>query len=358
MSFRHPEFFWALLALPFFWLLLRGLTSWRRRASLRFGDEAAYRPLIAGLSPARRRAKALLFSLGLASLVVALAGPQNKGKPRTIQRQGFDLVIALDFSKSMLARDVRPSRIERAKLEILRLLDELDGERVGLIAFAGETLEFPMTFDYQALGLFLREVGPYDMPVGGTAIAQALRASARLLERSKAKGNRVVLLITDGEDHEGNPREAARELAKAGIRIYSVGIGSERGESIPILDSRGQIQGYQRGEDGSVVQSRLGAAQEGTLRAIARIGQGQYFRAKRGEVGIQAVKAALAPLRQQARKQKRVYVYEQQYLWALGLAFFFFLLEALLSESARRKVVRPSLARPRDEATPALSGGP
>ena len=147
-----------------------------------------------------------------------------------------DVVIALDFSKSMLARDVGPNRIERAKAEIRRMLAALGGDRVGLVAFAGDTMEFPMTTDYPALELFLADLGPYDMPFGGTAIGRALTSAGRLLERSRAgdpptrdgaaRAAQVVVLITDGEDHEGDPVAAARELAERGIKVFVLGVGS------------------------------------------------------------------------------------------------------------------------------------
>ncbi|RMH53388.1 MAG: VWA domain-containing protein, partial [Bacteroidetes bacterium] len=234
---------------------------WRSdRATKRFGDPSTLRALIVGRSVPWRMARATLLALALSLVVLALAGPQYGSRTRVLHKRGIDLIIALDFSKSMLARDVRPSRIERAKAELTQLLQQLDGDRVGVVAFAGETMEFPMTVDYDAIGLFLRDLGPYDMPVGGTAIGRALIAAKRLFERSttarqqedeeEEPRTRVVVLLTDGEDHEGEPLAAADELAEAGIRVYTVGIGSRTGEPIPTYSADGTWTGYLRDEDG------------------------------------------------------------------------------------------------------------
>src|SRR5690606_9316870 len=157
----------------------------------------------------------------------------------------LDVVVALDASKSMLARDVEPDRITRAKLELTTLLDSLGGDRVGIVAFAGLAhVQCPLTSDYAAAKLFLRAVDPQDMPQGGTNVADALNTAARMLEESgSGVQDRVVVLLSDGEDLEGNARTAAEALAAKGIRILAVGIGSEEGETIPIFNRRGQQVG-------------------------------------------------------------------------------------------------------------------
>ena len=207
-----------------------------------FGQRATLEPLIVGRARWWRVFRAALMAAGVALLILAFAGPQYGSRTRVLRKRGIDVVIALDFSKSMLAQDVHPSRIKRAKAELERLLTDLDGDRVGLVAFAGDAMAFPMTVDYSAVRLFLRDLGPMDMPVGGTAIGKALIASKRLIESSNERRgeeaaaptrSRVVILLTDGEDHEGDPIAAAEELQAAGIRVYAVGIGSGSGEPIP-----------------------------------------------------------------------------------------------------------------------------
>lgn len=340
MSFAAP--FTLLLLLAVAALSTVPIIAWiaRRRATERFGKSEILIPLLAARPGAFRATRATLRLCALALLVVALARPLYGSQTRTLRHRGIDVVFALDFSKSMLARDVNPSRIERTKAELVDLLTELEGDRVGLVAFAGDTLEFPMTEDQSALALFLRDLMPYDLPVGGTAIGRALIAAKRLLERSRpprppgteSQRARVVVLITDGEDHEGDPRGAAKELAEAGIAIYSVGIGTRSGEPIPTYGSDGTWTGYQRDENGETVMTALTEDNEATLRELATTTNGRYVTTQRGEIGIDAIRSFLRGLKQEERKARQVTVHEERYGWVLALAFLLLVLEMLLPQ--------------------------
>ena len=361
MSWQHPAVLWFLLAVP----LLAALPlfgAWRRRRMTdRFGDREVIRQLTAGRAGPLRATRAVLNVVALAFAIVTLAGPQFGSRTRTLRRRGVDLVIALDFSKSMLARDVSPSRIERAKAEVIRLLGELDGDRVGIVAFAGEAMEFPMTSDYAALSLFFDDLGPYDMPVGGTAIARALITSQRLLERAQShrSGNapggeeqarsRVVILMTDGEDHEGDPIEAAEQLAAAGIRVFTVGIGSRSGEPIPTYAPDGTFTGHLRDAEGNAVLTALTPQNEATLERVAEITHGRYFRAPRGQVGVDEIRHELREMRQHENEARRVTVHEARYALALFPAFLLLLLESLFPDAwighRLRAAVQPTRRR-------------
>lgn len=341
MSWRAPELLWLLAVVPVAIALLVGAWRWRLRATRRFGDPSTVGTLVAGRSSRLRTARGILLVLGLGALVLALAGPQHGSHTRMLHKRGLDVVVALDFSKSMLARDVRPNRIERAKAELGRLMEELEGSRLGLVAFAGDTMEFPMTVDYRAAQLFLRDLGPYDMPVGGTAIARALVASKQLLERSRSDEatdpselpDRAVILMTDGEDHEGDPVAAAEELAAEGIRVYPIGIGSRSGEPIPTYAPDGTWTGYMRDADGQVVTTALEPEHEQTLRRVAEVTGGRYFHAPKGTVGVEPVRAELASLRRQDQEARSVTVHEPRYALVLLPAFLLLVLEALLPEA-------------------------
>jgi Ca-activated chloride channel family protein len=353
-----PDALWLLLALPA--LAAAPLLAFvlRRRALRRLGREENVEALRVGRPAGFRAARAVLLLLALGGLVLALARPQYGARTRILRKRGVDVVVALDFSKSMLAQDVRPSRIERAKAELIRLLGELEGDRVGLVAFAGETMEFPMTIDAAAAALFFRDLGPYDMPVGGTAIGRALIASKNLLERSaprppagaaapadgpETRRSRVVILLTDGEDHEGDPVAAARELAEAGIRVVVVGIGSGTGEPIPTYAPDGTWTGYMRDDDGQPILTALTAQNEAQLREIARVANGRYIRARRGTVGTEEIRAFLRGLKQEENRARRVTVHEDRYVLALLPAFLLLLLETLLPEAwvGRRRPAPP-----------------
>ena len=243
----------------------------------------------------------MVAALGLMAL--ALGRPQSAGKSRPAKQRGLDLVVALDFSRSMLATDVYPSRLERAKRELGELLATLGNDRVGVVAFAGETLSYPPTTDYAAVKLFWRDLDPWDMPVGGTAIGRAIRASLDQLVALRGKAGaggsdatrgQAILLLTDGEDTDSEPLEAADEASKLGVKIFTVGVGSRSGELIPEYDEQGKVTGYVKDPDGKYVTSRLG---EETLVEIARRTGGEVFHADAKRFGVDEAAHALSALK-------------------------------------------------------------
>ena len=357
MTFRLPWVLWLLAFTPVAAALLVYGYRARARSVQLFGDVSTVGKLVRGRSPRLRALRGVMQVLGLSLLVLAWAGPQYGSHTRVLSKRGVDFVSALDFSKSMLAKDVRPSRIERAKLELSRLFGELTGDRVGVVAFAGDTMEFPMTTDYAAVETFLRDLGPYDMPVGGTAIGRALTASKRLLERARGKksendptderGERsqVVLLFTDGEDHEGEPVRAAAELAQAGIRVFVVGVGSKTGEPVPTYAPDGTWTGYLRDDEGKPVLSALTEQNEVQLKKIAEVGKGTYLRAKEGTVGIDQILTLTRGMKQAENRARKVSIAEDRYALVLLPALLLLLLEALLPEAwyvRRRGAEEPS----------------
>jgi Ca-activated chloride channel family protein len=247
-------------------------------------------------------------------------------------------VVALDFSKSMLAKDIYPSRLERAKRELERLMDRLAGDRIGLVAFAGETLTYPPTTDYAAVKLFWRDMTPSDIPVGGTAIGRALNAGLDMLKRLRARGGetrgQVILLLTDGEDTVSEPMEMADEAAKLGVKIFAVGIGSRSGELVPEVNEEGQAQGYLKDRDGKYVTSRLA---EDLLSKIAARTGGEYLRADARHFGVEAIEAALAGLKRTENEARLVKRYDEVCEYLLLPAFLILVGEACLNERRRRK---------------------
>jgi Ca-activated chloride channel family protein len=341
VTWHAAELLWLLTLLPLVAAVLFIAFRLRQRAAQSFGTESSLQRLTLGRATGLRAARAVVLLLGIAAAIVALARPQYGSRTRMLRKRGVDVVIALDFSKSMLARDVRPSRIDRAKAEVTAFLNELGGDRVGIVAFAGETMEFPMTVDYGAAGLFFRDLGPYDMPVGGTAIGRALTAAKRLLERSSRNSvkedpnqrGRVVILLTDGEDHEGDPVAAAEELKKIGARVYVVGIGTRTGEPIPTYADDGTWTGYLRDENGNSVLTSLSADNESQLKKIAAATDGKYFAAGRGGVGMEQIRAEMRRMKQSELKARKITVHEERYAPVLLIAFLLILLEALLPEA-------------------------
>ena len=349
MTWHASELLWLLLLVPLLGVALFFGFRLRQRAARNFGSASSVQRLTEGACRmGLRAARAVVLLLGIACAIVALARPQYGSRTRMLRKRGVDVVIALDFSKSMLARDVRPSRIDRAKAEVTAFLSELSGDRVGIVAFAGETMEFPMTVDYGAAALFFRDLGPYDMPVGGTAIGRALTAAQRLLERSSHSASkedpnqrsRIVILMTDGEDHEGDPVAAADELKKLGVRVYVVGIGTRTGEPIPTYAEDGTWTGYMRDAKGQSVLTSLSADNETQLKKIAEATGGKYFAAGRGSVGMDQIRAEMQRMKQSELKARKITVHEERYASVLLLAFLLVLLEALLPEAWFARGVR------------------
>jgi Ca-activated chloride channel family protein len=273
----------------------------------------------------------------VALLALALARPQAGGRARLEKQRGLDIVVALDFSKSMLARDIYPSRLERAKRELERLIDRLAGDRIGLVAFAGESLTYPPTTDYAAVKLFWRDLSPADMPVGGTAIGRAMKSSIDLLKRLRARGGesraQVILLLTDGEDTESEPLAVADEAAQLGIKIFAVGIGSRSGELVPQVNADGQVQGYLKDREGKYVTSRLA---EDMLNQIAQKTGGEYLRADARRFGVEAMEAALSGLKRTENEARLVKQYDEVYEFFVLPAFLLLVGEACVNERRRR----------------------
>jgi Ca-activated chloride channel family protein len=338
MRFAHPHALWLLLAVPAAVIGYGLAFAARRRRLARLGDEALVAAMTATVSMPRKLARAALMVLALALVALALARPQAGGRARIVKQRGLDLVVALDFSRSMLAKDVYPSRLERAKRELDQLLDGLAGDRVGVVAFAGETLSYPPTTDYAAVKLFWRDLGPWDMPVGGTAIGRAIAASLQELTNLRAKGGpsrgQAILLLTDGEDTDSEPLEAADQASKLGVKIFTVGIGSRSGELIPEYDEKGKITGYVKDPDGHYVTSRLG---EETLTEIARRTGGEVFHADTKRFGVEDVARALAGMKRTENEARLVREYDEVFEVLLAPAFLLLVIEACLGERRRRR---------------------
>ena len=337
MRLANPHLLWLLVAVPAAVLAYALYFAQRRRLLSRLGDGPLVARMIATTSVARKVLRAVLVVAALALMGLALARPQAGGRAKLTKQPGLDLVVALDFSRSMLAKDVYPSRLERAKRELERLMERLGGDRIGLVAFAGETLTYPPTTDYAAVKLFWRDLGPWDMPVGGTAIGRALRSGLDLLTRLRVKGGatraQVILLLTDGEDTDSEPLEVADEASKLGVKVYTVGIGSRSGELIPEFDDKGQVTGYVKDQDGKYVTSRLG---ETTLTKIAEKTGGEYFHADPKRFGVEEVAAALAGLKRTENEARLVKQYDEVYEVLLLPAFLLLVGEACTSERRRR----------------------
>ncbi len=276
MTFGSPQFLYLLAALPalgafVWWALVR-----RREALRRIGDPSLVRRLSLSAGGRARSVRVVLWFLGALLLIVALARPQWGSDIQIVEQTGVQVMVALDVSRSMLAEDVKPSRLDRAKLEISDLISRLEGDEVGIVLFSGASfIQFPLTSDHSTARAYLNNASPRAISRQGTAIAEAIEVAMRGFSTERENQN-IIIVMTDGENHEGDPVEAAREAAAEGAVIFTVGMGSAEGSPVMGYDESGNATGELRDAEGEPIVSRM---DEVGLQRIAESGGGRYFRA-------------------------------------------------------------------------------
>jgi Ca-activated chloride channel family protein len=330
--FGASAWLWGLAAVPVLLLLFVWAARARERALARFGELELVRRLTESVHVPSRRLKAGLQVGAVALLVIALARPQFGTRVETVRSRGQDIVVALDLSESMLAEDVSPNRLERARLAIFRLIDQLDGDRIGLVAFAADAfVQSPLTTDYGAAAMFLNAMHPDIMPIQGTDLGAALRVSLDALDQG-ARDARVLILVTDGEDHEGMYEEELSRAREAAVAVHVVGLGSTEGVPIPVYDDEGRRQGFLRDADGAVVTTRL---DEATLRAVVGDNGGTYVRAAVGGTAFEDLVDRVAAGEGEEIEAREITQFEEQYQVFLGAGLLLLLADLLLSDRRR-----------------------
>lgn len=345
MRWARPELLWGLAVLPLLalWVWYSGR---RLRARwLKFTDEKLLPRHMAHRSSVKVGMKHVTWLLGIALCLAAAARPQYGASTVKQMRRGLDLVVLIDTSKSMLAKDLVPDRLSRAKLELSALLDQLHGDRVGFIAFAGQAfVQCPLTSDYSAAKVFLRALDTKTIPRGGTAIGEALKTAGGLLSEARLHGgsrSQVVFVMTDGEDHEADPIAAARELNEQGVSVFTIGVGSTAGEPVPMVDeSTGKFLGYMKDKNGSTVLSRLN---EDMLKKIAEAGGGRYVPSADGTTGVEQLIPDLASFERQERESKYKVVYADRFQWFLLPGVILLMLGTFLTNRRKNAAVAATL---------------
>jgi len=336
MRFAQPEYFWFLFFLP----VLVGLYfyAWARKKKLsaRFASIPMMQKIAAPASPGRRLFRMGIMLLVVALLITALARPQWGRKMELVERKGLDIVLLQDVSLSMLAQDVKPSRLVRSRHEISDFLSRLTGDRVALVAFAGEAQTLcPLTLDYSAARIFLNELSP-DWLMPGTDIAAAMEEGMKAFERGKsARKYQIMVLLTDGEEHDQRAVEVAQKAADAGITVYTVGIGSREGVPIPLPGQNG-TERYKKDQRGNLVTTRL---DEKTLKRVALTGGGKYFYANPGDFELKKILGDIMDRERRELKGERVEQYQDRFQIPLVLAVLLLILDTLLGDRRWRKKV-------------------
>jgi Ca-activated chloride channel family protein len=276
-------------------------------------------------------------------LIVAFANPQIGTRYEEVKREGQDIVIALDVSLSMKAEDIKPNRLEKAKHEIGTLIEKLQGDRIGLIVFAGEAyVQFPITTDYSAANLFLDAVDVDVVPIPGTAIGSAMDMATKAFLEGDTK-HKVLIIITDGENNQGDAIAAAEEAIKKGIVIYAIGMGSPSGTPIPIYDKSGSQVDFKRDREGNPVVSKL---DEISLEKIAAVGGGKYYRATNNENELDAIYRDVSGMEKKEFGKKQFTEFEDRFQYSLGAALLFLILESLISEKKNSWLSKLNFLKP------------
>lgn len=328
LKFAEPAFFYGFLMIPVFIIIFVMMLAWKKNALRRFGDQNLILKLMPDVSRTRLIIKFIIMLFAYTFLIIGLANPQIGSKLEKVERKGIDLVIAIDVSNSMLAQDIKPSRLQRARQAISRLIDELKNDRIGIIVFAGNAyVQLPITTDYSAAKLFLSTINTDIVPTQGTAIAEAINLAEESFDENDH--NKAIVIITDGEDHEGDAIEAATKANQKGIKVYTIGMGLAEGGPIPVYDRFGNQTGFKKDLKNNTVITKLN---ETILQQIASAGDGKYVRANNTNAGLEIIFDEINKLEKTKFDSKVISDYEDRFQYFLGLALLMLLLEFLITE--------------------------
>lgn len=334
-KFENDIFFYAFAAIPvciaiYIWYAMRAKHNLKK-----LGDSNLIALLVPDVSKAKKHTKFIFFLLGLSFLILGICNLQTGSKLQDVKREGSDIMICLDVSNSMLAQDLSPNRLERAKIAIESMIDKLQGDRLGIIIFAGEAyVQLPITTDYGSAKLFLESINTKIVPVQGTNIADAINKAVESFGKDEGK-NKAIVVITDGENNEeanSSAVDAAEEAAKKHIVVNTIGVGSESGVPIPnIVD--GVVSGYKKDKEGNTIITKLDSK---ILKDIAAETNGVYVQASSSDIGLDAILSKIGELDKKQLESKMYTDYEDQFQWFLGAALLFLVIESLISERVSR----------------------
>jgi Ca-activated chloride channel family protein len=325
---EEHKYLYLLLLLPLMAFLFLYVQYWKRKKQREFGDLV----LVAKLSPEKSQFKSILkfvvLVLALASLIMALVNPKMGTKMETIKREGIDIVFAVDVSKSMLAEDVAPSRLEKTKQLVSQIINQLGNDRIGIVAYAGSAFPvLPITTDYGVAKMFLQSMNTNMVSSQGTSLDEAINLSGTFFDKSN-KTSKLVILISDGEDHSEGAEDAAAEANKMGMKIITIGVGTPKGGPIP-LKQNGVVQSFKRDQNNEVVITKLNAE---SLETIAKATKGMYINGNQTKAVLEKIKKALDTIQKTEFEATQMANYQSQFQWFIGLAILLLVIDLFLLE--------------------------
>ncbi len=325
---EEPTYFYYLAILPVVLLLFLMVSWWKKRTQKSFANEALLEKLSPEKSTFKPILKIIVFMLSLAFLTIALVNPKMGTKLKTVKREGVDIVFALDVSKSMLAEDIAPSRLEKAKQLISKIINKLGSDRVGIIIYAGNAYPLlPITTDHASAKMFLQNAAPNMVSSQGTAINDALEKAITFYDNEE-ETNKFLIVVSDGEDHQENTLEVAKKAAQQGIKMYTIGVGTANGGPIP-LKRNNQIIRYKKDFKGQTVVTKLN---ETILKEIAQVGNGKYFNGTKTKPTVAAIEKILANAEKSEFETKQFSDYKDQFQWFVAFGILFLIFDTLMFE--------------------------
>lgn len=345
-NLEAPIYFYVLLAIPVLLVLFFMGLLWKKRTQKKFADHHLLKKLSPNQSIFKGILKIVVVSFAILFLAIGLVNPKIGTKLETVKREGVDVVFALDVSKSMLAEDIAPNRIEKSKQLITQILNTLAGDRVGIIGYAASAFpQVPITTDFSSAKLFLNGMNTNMVSSQGTAISEAVTMAENYYDDEEQK-NRVLFIISDGEDHEGSYNQAIETATEQGIKVFTIGVGTTKGGPIPIKRN-GVLQYYKRDQENNQVITRLG---EDTLKAIASEGNGQYINGSNTQEVVDTVKAILNGMDKKEFEAKQFTDFKDQFQWFLAAGLLFLLLDILLLERKTQWIKKLNLFNEKNAA--------
>ncbi|MGN0033691.1 MAG: VWA domain-containing protein [Candidatus Limimorpha sp.] len=332
LRFENPQYLYYLLIIPVMVAIFILLRLHNKKQFQRFANIQLRGLLVPNYSSGRTNFKFIIFTMAIALLIIGAANLQSGSKMEKVKREGIDLFICVDISNSMHAEDIAPNRLERSKQAINKLISKLGGDRIGIIVFAGNAyVQLPITTDYSAAKMFLSTVDTDLIPTQGTEFGRAIDLAVKSFGQNDH--SKAIIIISDGEDHEnGDAVKAAQEAAKAGIKIYTIGMGLEEGAPIPIYNQYGKKLGYKKDKEGNIIITKL---DDNLLRQIAEIGDGIYVRASNSNVGLDRIYEEIAAADKAEIESKVFTDYNDQFQWFVGAAIILLIIEILLSSGKK-----------------------
>jgi Ca-activated chloride channel family protein len=334
--FANPEYLYALILVPVFIIVYIINISLKKKSLEKFGEYDVIKGLMPLVSKRRPLFKFILMIIALALIVFAAARPQFGSKLREVKAEGVEIIIALDVSNSMLAEDIRPSRLKKAKRAIARLLDNLKNDKIGLIVFAGDAYtQVPITTDYTATKMFLSSINTDFVPKQGTAISEAIRLAMKSYSPDNEQ-KKVLIILTDGENHEDDPINAAKEAKEKGILVNTIGMGLNKGVPIPVKGSTD----YRKDANGNVIITKL---DEATLVKVAQAGGGIYTRSNNAKVGLSNLYKEIEKLDKSELETVVYSEYEDNFQYFIGFALLLLLIEFIILERKNKRFKKLNL---------------